>query len=789
MNPIKWPDSAKQPILFILDAALDIEVELLREFIEEQRTVAQYEGRILTTVLPIFRNQENIPSENLCEFLAAGEHTPVVPLRVAWLRSLNHKNHSPRIRDLLFGDPRRPGRWRARRYLRSGDERVKVLVAESATIGELEARIRERHGETFTQPEFCEFVAGQAGIALELAERRLRGNRYRVPRRVASNLRHIPEYKAALQDISTETGRAMEDLQQEAQQIMEELISIPRSFWIDVMAAFNRKLMSLGYESEMAVDQQGLERVRQLVRDYPTALVWTHKTHVDGFSIYSLFYDNDFPAPHVLGGINMAFAGLGYMAKRAGAIFIRRSFQDDPLYKLILRQYIAYLLEKRFPLSWAFEGTRSRVGKLMPPRYGLFKYVIEAAHSSGTRNLHFIPIAINYDLIGDVDDYTYEQAGGKKQPESLRWFINYMRGLRQPLGRIYVNFGEPVVIENAPSPDDTLALQKVAFQVGVEVNKVTPLTLPSVITMILLGAAPRALTAEELSIDLHAIMEWAMQRNVPVSSSLEPDHKVAHQNLLKLLVSKGLVTRYDGGPEEVFSIAAQQHATAGYYRNTVIHHFVNKAIIELAMLYVASDPKVGLDGFWQEADRLRDLFKFEFFYTPIEEFRKQVNQELAHYYPQWEARLMESGSAAQKILLGCRPLVAHSALLPFIEAYRVIADVLARAGETRAMEIKECVKQGLAYARQAYLQQRITSEASIGKLMFENAYKLMANQGLVCESETNTAPAPEKDRLAESGAMDEPAALTLTERRIKMSQAMRELCRRIDTIRSTALLR
>jgi glycerol-3-phosphate O-acyltransferase len=40
------------------------------------------------------------------------------------------------------------------------------------------------------------------------------------------------------------------------------------------------------------------------------------------------------------------------------------------------------------------------------------------------------------------------------------------------------------------------------------------------------------------------------------------------------------------------------------------------------------------------------------------------------------------------------------------------------------------VQQSLAYGRQAYLQRRISSEASIGKLFFSNGYKLMDNYGL-----------------------------------------------------------
>ena len=202
----------------------------------------------------------------------------------------------------------------------------------------------------------------------------------------------------------------------------------------------------------------------------------------------------------------------------------------------------------------------------------------------------------------------------------------------------------------------------------------------------------------------------------------------------------------------------------------------------MALLAVANDPKLGLDGFWQEAERLRDVFKFEFFYAPIDEFRKQVNVELQCFYPEWESRLQESSSGAQNLLLTCRPLFAHCTLLPFVEAYRVVADVLARAGEEPIMDVKDCVKQSLAYARQAYLQQRITSEASIGKLMFENGYKLMSNMGLVFKDSSELESVNLEQVASDRGA-------SLAQRRIEMSQSLRELCRRLDTIRSTALLR
>jgi glycerol-3-phosphate O-acyltransferase len=766
MTSLPWQAAGKQDVLFILDASHRVEEDLLRKWVEQQQEEAGFTGNCREVLVPIRRRPEQIPTRALGEALDVPPGTLIVPVRVVWTSSVDEKSVEPRLRDFLLGNPRKPGVGRARRILQRHPERAQCIAADGAALEELRQRYANTRGETASASQLADFVAGQAGLALDIAERRLQGSRYKVPRQVAKNLQSSQQFRTVLQQLSAEMGRPVPDLQRESAEIMKELISTPRTFWLDVMGLLNRKVISLGYETDIVIDEEGLESIRQLTRQHPTALLWTHKTHVDGFAMHWTFFRNDFPAPHILGGVNMAFGGLGFLARRAGAIFIRRSFQDNPLYKYILRNYIGYLLEKRFPLTWSFEGTRSRVGKLMPPRYGLLKYVIEAAHASGAENLHIIPIAINYDLIGDVQDYATEQAGATKQPESLRWFIGYLRGLRQPMGRIYMDFGKPVVLEQAPPPEDTLALHKVAFQVGVEVNRVTPVTLPSLATMILLGAAPRALTVEELTGEMQALVSWAHQRGIRITSVFRPENQEALDELADTLVSNGLITRYDGGPERVYAITAEQHGVASYYRNTIIHHFVNKAIIELAMMKVAQFRPDALENFWEEAERLRDLFKFEFFYAPTAEFRDELRSELGHYESDWEQKLAESPGFAQQLMGEYFPLVAHSTLLHFVDAYRVVADVFARQPDDGGLDEKECVNQALAYGRQAYLQRRISSQASIGKLLFQNAWKLVENRG-----------------LAEGGDA------TTGELRKELSQDLRELAHRIDIVRTLALPR
>ncbi|MGI9233954.1 MAG: glycerol-3-phosphate 1-O-acyltransferase [Woeseiaceae bacterium] len=759
-----WPADETDSVLFVIDAAHRIEQNHLESWLEREREKRGFLGKVEQVVVPIADSPEGVHAENLCPAMRLAENTLVVPVRVVWLKGLDVKSTTPRFRDLLLGNPRRPGPIRARRILKNHPMRAKCVSGAPATIQELHQRLEHRLGLAPDENQLADFMAGQASIALDIAERRLRGSRYKVPRRVANNLRSSRPFVTGLRELSAETGRSIGDLQAEATTIFKELISVPQAFWLDMSYLLNKKISTLGYDAEIAVDEAGLQRIRKICKEHPAAILCTHKTHVDFPALNKVLFDHDFPALHTMGGVNMAFAGIGFLARRAGVIFIRRSFQDNPLYKLILRQYIAYLMDKNFPLSWAFEGTRSRVGKLMPPKYGILKYVIEAAHANDQRRLHIIPVAMNYDLIGDVRDYAKEQSGIKKRPESLSWFIGYMRSLRRPMGKIYMDFGEPIVLDEVPSGDDRLALSKLALQVGVEANRVTPITLASLATMVLLGSAPRALTRDELTRQIARVVFWAQARNIRITRHFEIENEAELTALAQVLIDNRLVTRYDDGPEDVYAIAPRRENVASYYRNTIIHHFVIKAIAELALAGISTEDPLPLESFWQETDRLRDLFKFEFFYAPREEFREEVTQELARYEIDWQDELAEDAEFGRRLLRAFKPLVAHATLTQFVEAYYVVSNVAAITPHDTAIDADDCLKRSFAYARQAYRQRRISSEASIGKLLFQNGYKWIENRGFAA------AGGPE-----------------LAEQRVQARQGLQELMHRLQRIQALAL--
>lgn len=520
---------------------------------------------------------------------------------------------------------------------------------------------------------------------------------------------------------------------------MKELISTPSALFLDLRARLEQFMMTQGYDKGFRYDPEELEALREMIRTRPTVILFTHKTYLDGITPNALAYDNDMTMLHSFGGINLDFFGLGTLMRRSGMIFIRRTFQDLPVYKLVLRLYIAWLLEKRFPMSWALEGTRSRLGKLMPPKYGILKYVIDAAHHGGIENLHVVPFVTSFDLIRDVEEYAAEQTGRTKKPELLSWFLGYLKSLREPMGRVRIDLGAPVVVSIAPDPDDRRALERIAFDASVSANRATPLTVTSVMCLVLLGTAPRGATAEELARVTRYLADWARARGIRLSDELAGFDRGAIRATADTLVNSGLILRNDDGRDTVYTIEPAKHPMASYYRNTVVHHFLDKTLIELALFRL--DEEDGGDAparFWAEVERLRDLFKFEFFYQPREVFRRDIEAELERTDGQWAAHLNAGPEGIKKLIRRFQPLLGHAALLPFVEAYIVVFEQLARLEDGEVLSQQDCVAQGLVEGRQAYLLRQISSEASIGKILFENGYKLAAHIGLTGETDPET---------------------------------------------------
>ncbi|HEU4430801.1 MAG TPA: glycerol-3-phosphate 1-O-acyltransferase [Myxococcota bacterium] len=776
MNPADAPREdepglpvADRRVVCLLDAASALEERILRGWIARNKPAG---AAVDALPIPASRRKRGSLGLDLEAALAAGDDALFAPLRVVWMTPAHAGVRAARFSDVLWlGDPRDPDKLRERLVLRIAPRRCRIVAGDPARASELRERWRRNTAaESGATLGFAEFVVRQAHLALERAERRLRGARYKIPRFVREEILARPAFRGEIALLAARLGRGAEDVLREAERDLREIAAAHRPTVIDLIVQFWRYGMTRGYDQVLRYDPAALARIRDLSQHHSVVFLPTHKSNLDHAVLQVLLHENGMPQNHTAGGINMNFFPVGPLVRRAGVFFIRRTFKDDEVYKCVLRHYIDYLVEKRFPLEWYIEGGRSRSGKLLPPRFGLLAYVVDAYRRGRCEDVHLIPVSIAYDQISDVSDYAAEQRGGEKEAEGFRWFVRIVRRMGKRYGRIHVRFGDDVSLAKtlgAPNPDaapdpneQSLALQKLAFEVCVRINRATPITPISLVCLSLLGRGDRALSVEELRTSLRNLVEYVHRCRMPMTDEIALDSAETLTPVLEELVTSGLLHRYAEGPEIVYGIAPGQHLAAAYYRNTVIHFFVTGAIAELALLR-AAEPGVEdrRAEFWNAALALRDLLKFEFFFPDREHFLAELRAELAMHVPQFERALDEGADAITGILPRLRPFHAHRILRPFLEAYRVVADALERAPATAKLDDAAFLRGCLALGRQYVLQGRVARQESVSQALFATALKLARHRG-----------------LADGDASD------LIEKRRAFAAELREDIRRVDAI-------
>ena len=680
--------------------------------------------------------------------LATDEDPLLMPLRVVWLAPREHVGSARRrlLRLLVLGDPRDPGRLR-QRWLAREPDRCRVVAAEAASAGELRARWRTAGGLAGAETTgLAEFVARQAALALERAERRVRGLRYKVPRFVHEDILARPAFRGGIARLAAQLGRPEPAVLRDAQRSLREIAATHSPYVIDLVALAIRTLYTRAYGEALEYDRRGLERIYALAQRNPVVFLPSHKSNLDHLVLQYALHENGHPPNHTAGGINMNFFPVGPLVRRSGVFFIRRTFKDNPVYKLVLGHYVDYLIEKRFSLERYLEGGRSRSGKLLPPRFGLLANVVDAWRRGKAEDVILIPVAIAYDQIQDVGAYTAEQRGAKKERESFGWFVGVVRGLRRRFGDVHIRFGEPISLAAMLGPADPqaepstvgeedepqLAIQKLAFETSVRINAVTPITPTSLLALALLGRGDRACSVPEIRFALHNLLDYVQRRQLPTTGELALDTAGGVRRTLDQLVENGVVTCYAEGPEPVYAVGPDQHLTAAYYRNTVIHFFVNAAIAELALLHAAEEGRTDRRAeFWAEALRLRDLLKFEFFFAEKERFRAELWEEIALHDPKWQAALVSGPAAIQAVVRGFRPFNAHRVLRPFLHGYQVVGDTLVRERREAPLDQTAFLQRCQALGTQYRLQRRILSPESVSRVLFETALKLARNRGLL----------------------------------------------------------
>ena len=189
---------------------------------------------------------------------------------------------------------------------------------------------------------------------------------------------------------------------------------------------------------------------------------------------------------------------LEYVFKSFGAYFIRRRFRE-PLYHAVLERYIQLITRNGVTQGIFPEGGLTRDGRLRAPKLGLLDYICRTLLDPAfTRDVWFVPVAINYDRVLEDRSLIRELTDERDRPgriAQLFTVVSYLAsntfrlltGRLQRYGRAAVNFGTPQSLRAwlRTAPEDVLAwpkerrlpeLEKLAQEMLNRIGAILPVT-------------------------------------------------------------------------------------------------------------------------------------------------------------------------------------------------------------------------------------------------------------------------------------------------------------------------
>jgi glycerol-3-phosphate O-acyltransferase len=726
-----------QDSLILASMASPVERELVMAWVGRQRA-DNPEAKFEVVELPR-RNAPPSALTALADELESGpqanEDRSIVPVRVFWLPPAN-RGRIAKLAGLLPGrDPYHPNQRQQQKILRDDPQRARVVAGESAKVSELRQLWRDTTvGED--KRDFAQFVTRRAILAMERAEYPILGPQYKSPRLVKPEILASARFRAGLEKIP---GATVE----EAGKMLDELATGWSRVSVDLVGVLGRAL-SRGFDPQIDYDGYQVAAMRTGLEAHPAVLLFSHRSYIDGAVVPVAMQENRLPPVHVFAGINLSFGVMGPLFRRAGTIFIRRNIGDDPLYKYVLREYVGYIVEKRFNLSWSIEGTRSRTGKMLPPKLGLLSYVADAYLDGRSEDILLQPVSISFDQLHETAEYAAYARGGEKTPEGVVWLYNFIRAQgERNYGKIYVRFPEAVSMRqhlglpHGPMAHDQdakrLALQKMSFEVAWRILQATPVTATGLVCALLLTTRGAALTLDQLHHTLQDSLDYLERKQTPMSTSaLRLRSRDGVREALDAMSNGHPITRVDGGRQPVWLIARDKEHAAAFYRNSVIHAFLETSIVELALAHARHADGDRMEAFWAQAMRLRDLLKFDFYFADSARFREDIAEEMA-WHDDWEAHVAAGGDEIDAMVFAKRPLMSDAMLRVFFEAYEIVADVLRDAPADVGQ--KELTELALGVGRQYVAQTRVRSSESVSTLLFATARQVVVDQDLIGPAE------------------------------------------------------
>ena len=597
---------------------------------------------------------------------------PVVLLPLAIFRGSGLRRRGSRLASFVYSVHEAPSDLkRLVTYLWNARE-LRISVGAEIPLNAFMAEYR-REGEE----RIVRRLTRALQIFLYREERVVWGPTLRVKRRVREIVLGAPSVRATIAAEARARKTTEARVAKEARGYFDEMAADFRGYYFAVLAfLFDR----IWHRMFSGLDVRGLDRVVERLKQHPIVLVPCHRSHFDYLILSYIFHESFLSPPHIAAGINMFFWPLGYFFRGAGAYFIRRTFEGNPLYKSVFAAYLAYLIREGYTQEFFIEGGRSRTGKILTPKLGMLTAIVNAFTGGIRRDLYLVPVSIHYGRIVEEEAYKSELLGGAKEKESFGALLKARRVLRQRYGTVYVTFAEPISLNDAlgdakerfQQGGDSEAVaeekrhftQKLGFRLLREVNEVAVAGATSVSSTVLLAAPHPAIRYGDFVVAARALTQLLTFKGVTLTASLQRNVDSFVESLNFLQGGK-LIEWMRDRDGDIIHVTDEKRLVLDFYKNNVIHFFLIPSLVAHALRRGVPRADLEAEVWWW-----LDLFRWEFALPERTAARAEVEQALG--YLETEGAIAGDEVRREHVLL----VFGDGIMENFRETYWIVAKAL-----------------------------------------------------------------------------------------------------------------
>jgi glycerol-3-phosphate O-acyltransferase len=475
-------------------------------------------------------------------------------------------------------------------------------------------------------------------IFLYREEKLVWGPTLRSKRHVREMVVDSDEVQELVRTLAAEKKMPVEKVAKEARGYFDEIAANFHGYYFAVLAFFFHRMWDRMFSG---LDVRGLERVVETMKKHPIVLVPCHRSHFDYLILSYIFHENALSVPHIAAGINMAFWPLGPFFRGAGAYFIRRTFEGNPLYKTVFRKYLEYLIREGYTQEFFIEGGRSRTGKILTPKLGMLSAIVNVFVDGVRRDLYLVPVSIHYGRIVEEEAYKQELLGGQKERESFGALLKARSVLRQKYGTVYVTFAEPISLNDAlgerrerfqqaiadPAIEEEKRhfIQKLGFRILREVNGAAVAGATSVSSTVLLAGPEAATRYADFATAARALTELLLHKGVTPTASLQRNIENFYESL-NFLQNGKLIEWMKDRDGDIIHAPAEKRLILDFYKNNIIHFFLIPSLVAHGLRRGVARTELRDFVWWW-----LDLFRWEFALPEREAVAAEVDDTLAYF--------------------------------------------------------------------------------------------------------------------------------------------------------------